>query len=137
MRHLAAALTVAALTLTTGAAALADRDDPEPAVQAPEQDLPSVSSLKVTPGTSKGTGRLIPIAGGRPARRAPGRGRRLPRQDRDRHAQRRGQAPLRRHVRRDRRAADRFALDAVQLPAARLRTRRETAGRRPALHPQG
>ncbi|GAA2671678.1 discoidin domain-containing protein [Nonomuraea recticatena] len=63
MRHLAAALTVAALTLTTGAAALADRDDPGPAVQAPEQDLPSVSSLKVTPGTSKGTGRLIPIAG--------------------------------------------------------------------------
>ncbi|TMR90008.1 discoidin domain-containing protein [Nonomuraea basaltis] len=50
MRHLAAALAVAAaVTLTTAAAW-----DPEP---------PSTVSVKVRPGVSKGTGKLIPLAG--------------------------------------------------------------------------
>jgi hypothetical protein len=57
MRHLTAALAVATAAVLTGPGALAAarQRDPEPP--------PSSLSLKITPGTSKGTGKLVPIAG--------------------------------------------------------------------------
>lgn len=65
MRHLTAALAVAAVTVLTGpgAHAVASKQDPSPAAQPPEQEPASVTSIKVRPGKSKGTGKLTPIAG--------------------------------------------------------------------------
>lgn len=65
MRNLTATLAVAALAVLAGpgAGARTIPPSPGPAVQEPEADLPSVSSLELTPGTSKGTGRLTPVAG--------------------------------------------------------------------------
>ncbi|MEV1246704.1 discoidin domain-containing protein [Nonomuraea sp. NPDC049750] len=65
MRHLTAALAVAAVTVLTGpgANAAAPQQDPSPAVQPPEEQPASVTSINVRPGKSKGTGKLTPIAG--------------------------------------------------------------------------
>ncbi|MFI7148666.1 discoidin domain-containing protein [Nonomuraea sp. NPDC050022] len=65
MRHLTAALAVAAVTVLTGpgANAAVPQQDPSPAAQPPEQQPASVTSINVRPGKSKGTGKLTPIAG--------------------------------------------------------------------------
>ncbi|WP_219462665.1 discoidin domain-containing protein [Nonomuraea rhizosphaerae] len=67
MRLLSAALAVAAVTaLAAPSAAWALRGPsptPSPAVQPPEQGPASVSAVTIKPGTSKGTGRLTPVAG--------------------------------------------------------------------------
>ncbi|SEU26096.1 discoidin domain-containing protein [Nonomuraea wenchangensis] len=74
MRHLTAAL-AATTTLVTAAAALTAPalagtaaltpapSSPSPALPSPASEPPSSASVKVRPGTSKGTGALTPIAG--------------------------------------------------------------------------